>query len=70
MIMAIRKRRHPKVSKGLRRRRLHNIDILKKLTSGYYQDSSIAIMNDKYLGELASYVKQEAKKRDSKNRDK
>jgi len=58
--MTVRRRKRPKLSKGLMRRRQHNIAVLMKRLPGSYSNSDIAEFPDNYLGKLANFVDQEA----------
>ena len=58
--MTIRRRR-PKISKGMMKRRQHNIAVLQKRLPGTYNNSDFANFPDKYLGRLANYVLQDWK---------
>jgi hypothetical protein len=58
--VTIRIRKRPKLSAGLKRRREHNISVLKKRLPGTYNDHDFAIFPDRFLGKLANFVNQEA----------
>jgi len=58
--MPIRIRKRPTLSKGLKRRREHNISVIQKRTPGTYSSHDFALFPDRFLGKLANFVDQEA----------